>query len=94
MPLGRTEVWTLVNGSELPRPVHIHGGQFRVVSRAGGRNRVIPWETGLNDTVLLFPHEEVDVAVPFADRPGVFLLHCPNLEHEDSGMMPNFEVVE
>jgi FtsP/CotA-like multicopper oxidase with cupredoxin domain len=94
VPLGRTEVWTLVNGSELPHPVHIHGGQFRVVSRTGGRNRVMPWETGLKDTVLLLPNEEVDVAVRFADHPGVFLLHCHTLEHEDSGMMLNFEVVE
>ena len=94
VPMGRTEVWTLVNDSELPHPVHIHVGQFQVLSREGGRNRVMPWETGLKDTVLLFPRERVEVAVRFDDHPGLFLLHCHNLEHEDMGMMLNLEVVE
>ena len=94
VPMGRTEVWALENESELPHPVHIHAGQFRVVSRSGGRNRVMPWETGLKDTVLVLPRERVDVAVRFDDSPGLFLLHCHNLEHEDMGMMLNFEVVE
>jgi FtsP/CotA-like multicopper oxidase with cupredoxin domain len=94
VPLGQTEVWTLVNDSEFPHPVHIHVGQFRVLSRSGGRNRVMPWETGLKDTVLLFPQEQVDVAVRFDEYPGLFLMHCHNLEHEDMGMMLNFEVVE
>jgi FtsP/CotA-like multicopper oxidase with cupredoxin domain len=94
VPIGQTEVWSLVNDSELPHPVHIHAGQFRVLSRDGGRNRVMPWETGLKDTVLVFPRERVDVAVRFDDYPGLFLLHCHNLEHEDMGMMLNFEVVQ
>jgi len=93
VPLGRTEVWTFANESELPHPVHVHGGQFHVLARTGGRGRVLPWETGFKDTVLVLPGERVDVAMRFV-HPGVFLLHCHNLEHEDSGMMLNFEVVE
>ena len=54
----------------------------------------MPWEAGLKDTVLLFPEEEVDMLVRFDHHPGRFLLHCHNLEHEDAGMMLNFEVVE
>jgi FtsP/CotA-like multicopper oxidase with cupredoxin domain len=92
VPLGRTEVWTFVNESGLPHPVHVHGGLFRVLSRTGGRARVMAWETGPKDTVLVLPGERVDVAVRFV-FPGLFLLHCHNLEHEDSGMMLNFEVV-
>jgi FtsP/CotA-like multicopper oxidase with cupredoxin domain len=88
-----TEVWTFVNESELPHPIHVHAGQFRVLSRSGGRNRLMPWETGLKDTVLTLPGEQVDVAVRFI-YPGVFLLHCHNLEHEDMGMMTNYEVTE
>jgi FtsP/CotA-like multicopper oxidase with cupredoxin domain len=53
----------------------------------------MPWETGLKDTVLTLPGEQVDVAVRFF-YPGVFLLHCHNLEHEDMGMMINYEVTE
>ena len=88
-----TEVWTFVNESELPHPVHVHAGQFRVLSRTGGRARLMPWEAGLKDTVLTLPGERVDVAVRFF-YPGTFLLHCHNLEHEDMGMMTNYEVVE
>jgi len=88
-----TEVWTFVNESDLPHPVHVHAGQFRILSRTGGRARVMPWETGLKDTVLVLPRERVDVAVRFF-YPGTFLLHCHNLEHEDMGMMINYEVVE
>ena len=88
-----TEVWTFVNESELPHPVHVHAGQFRVLTRSGGRDRLMPWEAGLKDTVLTLPGERVDVAVRFF-YPGTFLLHCHNLEHEDMGMMINYEVLE
>ena len=39
VPVGETEVWTFVNESALPHPVHVHGGQFHVLSRSGGRGR-------------------------------------------------------
>lgn len=92
VPLGQTEVWTIVNTSRLPHPVHVHVGQFRVLSRTGGRGRIMPWEAGLKDTVLVFPDERVEIAVRFDVHPGLFLLHCHNLEHEDMGMMLNFQV--
>jgi FtsP/CotA-like multicopper oxidase with cupredoxin domain len=90
--LGRTEVWLIENQSEFPHPVHIHAGQFRVRSRSGGRGRVMPWETGLKDTVLVLPGERVEVVVRFEEHRGLFLMHCHNLEHEDMGMMLNFRV--
>jgi FtsP/CotA-like multicopper oxidase with cupredoxin domain len=34
----------------------------------------------------------VDVLVRFEEHRGLFLLHCHNLEHEDAGMMLNFEI--
>jgi FtsP/CotA-like multicopper oxidase with cupredoxin domain len=92
VPRGRTEVWRLENASEFPHPVHVHVGQFRVLSRTGGRGRIMPWEAGLKDTVLVFPGEQVEVAVRFEHETGLFLLHCHNLEHEDMGMMLNFQV--
>ena len=76
----------------LPHPIHVHAGQFRVLSRTGGRNRLMPWEAGLKDTVLTHPGETVNVAVRFDRYPGLFLFHCHNLEHEDMGMMANFRV--
>ena len=92
VPLGRTEIWSFVNESTLAHPVHVHVGQFHVLSRVGGRGRVMPWERGLKDTTLVMPGERVDVAVRFDDYEGLFLMHCHNLEHEDAGMMMNFVV--
>jgi FtsP/CotA-like multicopper oxidase with cupredoxin domain len=91
--LGVPELWRFVNNSGLPHPVHMHAGQFRVLSRSGGRGQVFPWERGLKDTVLLMPFESVEVAVHFQLHRGLYLLHCHNLEHEDAGMMLNFQVV-
>jgi len=42
--------------------------------------------------VLVHPKETVRVAVHFDAHPGLFLLHCHNLEHEDLGMMLNIMV--
>ncbi len=91
--LGEAEIWRFTNTSPIPHPVHMHAGQFRVLTRNGGRGQVFPWERGLKDTVLLLPFESVDVAVLFPEYRGLYLLHCHNLEHEDAGMMLNFEVV-
>ena len=92
VPFGETEIWAFVNDSPLPHPVHLHATHFRVISRSGGRNQVMPWEAGGKDTVLLYPFETVRVAVRFTAHRGLFLLHCHNLEHEDMGMMANILV--
>jgi FtsP/CotA-like multicopper oxidase with cupredoxin domain len=92
VPLGRLERWTFVNDDMLPHPVHVHATQFEVAARRGGRGAVLPWERGRKDTVLVLPGESVDVLARFDRHRGLFLLHCHNLEHEDAGMMLNFEV--
>ena len=46
----------------------------------------------MKDTVLVWPGETAHVSVRFDRHPGLFLLHCHNLEHEDAGMMSNFRV--
>ncbi len=92
VPFGETEIWTFDNKRNFSHPVHLHATHFRVLSRKGGRNKVMPWERGLKDTILVHPQEVVRVAVRFDAYPGLFLLHCHNLEHEDSGMMLNILV--
>lgn len=92
IPQGRTEIWSIRNEAGYAHPVHVHAGQFRILSRSGGRAALMPWETGRKDTVLVLPGETVDIAVRFDDHRGLFLLHCHNLEHEDNGMMANFSV--
>lgn len=93
VPFGVTEKWRFTTNGNAPHPVHVHGASFQVVSRTGGRNQLFPWEAGWKDTVLLEDSETVEVLVRFDAFRGIYLLHCHKLEHEDMGMMANFEVV-
>jgi len=91
---GSTEIWEFDNmaGDEI-HPMHIHGVQFQVLERIGGRNRIIPSEKGWKDTVLVMAGEKVKVIMTFPQYKGVFVFHCHNLEHEDDGMMLNYRIV-
>ena len=93
VPLGQTERWRFISGHNAPHPIHVHGASFQVQSRTGGRAVLFPWERGWKDTVLLLDGETVEVLIRFDIFKGVYLLHCHKLEHEDMGMMSNFEVV-
>jgi FtsP/CotA-like multicopper oxidase with cupredoxin domain len=85
------EVWTFTNLSPYPHPVHVHGGQFQVID-VGGDSNLAPEYIGWKDTVLMQPYQPIRVVMRIPEFLGVFLLHCHNLEHEDHGMMMNFEV--
>lgn len=92
--VGTTEIWEFDNadGDEI-HPMHIHGVQFQVLERTGGRNKVIASEKGWKDTILLMPGEKVKVIMTFPNYTGVFVFHCHNLEHEDDGMMLNYQII-
>lgn len=92
VPFNQVERWVFQNDGELPHPVHLHGTQFQVATRTGGRNVVFPHEGGWKDTVLVMPSEVVTVHVRFDAYAGLYLLHCHNLQHEDHGMMLNVAV--
>jgi FtsP/CotA-like multicopper oxidase with cupredoxin domain len=98
---GSTQVWAFENlangmGMEAAHPIHMHGRQFRIVDRTGGRAtntlRAGIVDGGWTDTVLVLPGETVRVQVTFTRHPGLYLYHCHILEHEDMGMMRNFRV--
>ena len=93
VPFGQTERWRFTTGGNAPHPIHIHGASFQVQSRSGGRGKVFPWELGWKDTVLLKDKESVDILIRFDGFKGRYLIHCHKLEHEDQGMMANFEVI-
>jgi FtsP/CotA-like multicopper oxidase with cupredoxin domain len=84
----------------LPHPMHMHGESFQVIERQINTSGKAAWDTvsegfvdeGWKDTVLVMPGERVKVLRRFADYPGLFLYHCHDLEHEDMGMMRNFEI--
>jgi blue copper oxidase len=93
VPFGQTERWLFKTGHNAPHPVHVHGASFQVQSRNGGRGIVFPWERSWKDTVLLEDGETVEVLIRFEGYKGLYVMHCHKLEHEDMGMMSNFEVI-
>lgn len=91
--LGATETWVFDNSTgDEAHPMHMHGVIFQVVSRTGGRGVILPHEKAWKDTVLVAPKEKVQVIMTFTQK-GKFVFHCHNLEHEDDGMMLNFQVI-
>ena len=89
--MGAVERWRLRNTSDMTHYVHLHEEQWQTISRNG--ERPPPWERGFEDTWRLDPGETVEVAARFTDYPGIFMVHCHMLDHEDHGMMAQFEVV-
>ncbi len=88
---GETEIWEINNAlGDEPHPMHLHGVQFQVLEKTGGI--IEPYERGWKDTILLKKGEKVKIIMRFPTEKGLFLMHCHNLEHEDDGMMMNFEI--
>jgi blue copper oxidase len=90
---GVTEVWEVYNQPDMMggmiHPFHIHGTQFKIISRDG--KEPAPNEQGFKDSVRVEPGEKVKLLVTFPEK-GVFVFHCHILEHEDNGMMGQIEV--
>jgi FtsP/CotA-like multicopper oxidase with cupredoxin domain len=93
--LGNVEYWDISNTNDrdtgMIHPYHMHGTQFRVVSRNG--HDPYPNERGLKDTIGVNPGETVRIKVWF-EHLGVYMYHCHIIEHEDGGMMAQFEVYD
>jgi FtsP/CotA-like multicopper oxidase with cupredoxin domain len=79
---GRSVILELINDTQWPHPIHLHGHVFRVLSRDGRATPHREWR----DTVLLAPRERADIAF-VADNPGGWMFHCHILEHQVTGMM-------
>lgn len=90
---GVTEVWEVYNQPDMmggmAHPFHIHGTQFKIISRDGKEPG--PHEQGLKDSVQVEPGERVKLLVTFPET-GIFMYHCHILEHEENGMMGQVEV--
>ena len=69
---------TLVNSTDMWHPMHLHGHTFGLagIDAAGARK----------DTALVLPHRKLVVDFN-ADNPGLWMLHCHNQYHSESGMM-------
>ena len=83
---GELEQWVITNLSESIHPIHVHGVQFQIITPTQ------PSEYGWKDVVRVEAFQTVQLLLRFADYTGIYLIHCHNLEHEDMGMMSNFQV--
>jgi FtsP/CotA-like multicopper oxidase with cupredoxin domain len=79
---GSSCVLAMHNHTAWHHPMHLHGHVFRVIARDGQPTRYQEWQ----DTVLMGPHESVDIAF-VADNPGDWMFHCHILEHQAAGMI-------
>nr|QIY97949.1 multicopper oxidase family protein [Streptomyces sp. S1D4-11] len=69
---------TLVNATDMWHPMHLHGHTFALTGFGvvGARK----------DTAHVVPHHKLVVDF-YADNPGLWMLHCHNQYHSESGMM-------
>ena len=88
--LGTTEKWVFTNPTGTTHMVHIHDVDQQCVSRDGGP--CYPYET-MKETWSVGSGETLEVKMKFTDHIGIYMFHCHILEHEDDGMMTQFEVV-
>jgi FtsP/CotA-like multicopper oxidase with cupredoxin domain len=98
-----TERWIL--RSALPaagwvHPVHIHFEEFRILSRGlpvslggPGEQPPPPLETGRKDVIQLRGRDQVEIFMRFRDFKGKYLIHCHNMNHEDTVMMVRWDIV-
>jgi len=89
--LGTTAVWEIVNRSSVAHTIHLHHSDWYLLSRDG--RPPPPWEDCLKETFFVYPGERILVAGHFADHLGKFVVHCHMFDHEDHGLMSQFEVV-
>lgn len=69
---------SLINATDMWHPVHLHGHTFAMtgIDAVGARK----------DTAHVLPHRKLVIDF-YADNPGLWMLHCHNQYHSESGMM-------
>lgn len=57
-------------------------------SLPAGREHIEPYEDGsIKDVAILGGNEVIEVIAKYQPYPGLYMLHCHNLIHEDNGMV-------
>lgn len=93
--VGSTEAWTVNGGNIFGHSFHIHGVQFKIVSRNGSAVAVKNYEQGWKDTFYIPLNESLTFVAKFdetADATYPFMYHCHMVNHEDLGLMGQFVV--
>lgn len=97
--LGETVVWRLRNTTGVGHLLHLHHTDWYMLSRNGKTPPA--YERCLKETFFLDPHDEVVIAGKISggadplepSYAGPYVVHCHMLDHEDHGLMSQFEVV-
>lgn len=89
--LGTVETWKLVNDTNVAHLLHIHHTDWYLLSRNG--RTPPPWERCMKETFFMDPGDVLLVAGRFSDYAGKYVIHCHMLDHEDHGLMSQFETV-
>ncbi len=84
--IGETQIWHVINNTDFAHPFHLHGYFFQVLDDT----RVPEWK----DTVNVPAKTNLDIAIQFDERPGVWMYHCHILDHAEIGMMGHLFVRE
>lgn len=84
---GRTVTINMINDTQWPHAMHLHGHHFHVIERDGKPAMDHAWR----DTELVEPGSHTRIAF-IADNPGKWLFHCHMLEHHMAGMGTWIEV--
>ncbi|MUL84715.1 MULTISPECIES: multicopper oxidase family protein [unclassified Mycolicibacterium] len=80
---GQRVALTFRNSSMMWHPMHLHGHTFQVLGddgRPGARK----------DTLVVLPMQQLRVTFA-ADNHGLWMLHCHNTYHQESGMMTSLD---
>lgn len=91
---GDTERWIITSLDGI-HAFHVHQTQFQIVEWNGEAPG--PENSGWEDTVLLREGDEVVIVARFDSytNPDVpYMFHCHILDHEETGMMGQFQVIE
>jgi FtsP/CotA-like multicopper oxidase with cupredoxin domain len=89
--LGSTVTWEIVNRTSVAHVMHLHHTDWYLLERQG--RRPPPWEDCLKDTFFVYPGERILLAGRLTDYVGKFVVHCHMFDHEDHGLMSQFQVV-
>jgi spore coat protein A len=89
--LGTTQTWEIHNKTSVAHVMHLHHTDWYLLARNG--RKPPPWEDCLKETFFVYPNEKILVAGHFSDYIGKFVVHCHMFDHEDHGLMSQFQVV-
>ncbi|MFE3327413.1 multicopper oxidase family protein [Streptomyces sp. NPDC059176] len=67
-----------LNATDMWHPIHLHGHTYALAGINGSGAR--------KDTAIVLPHRKLTVDFD-ADNPGLWMMHCHNIYHSESGMM-------